>query len=510
MSDTSRPEPVPPETQQSDLNREIEHLRAEMAELRSTMDQSRELIDVAHRTRELMESAALPVVPQVSTPTTQTTATETPNPVSLRSMAPTVQGPSIGDRWDYAKQWMRTQASRPEWEPRHRWVWDVVAVLVILIIAGLCRYWNLATLPLGVQGDEAAAGLEARRIMDEGWIGIFSPAASGNPTAFFYLTVPTVWAFGNEVISVRLTSATIDMVTVFAFYVLLRRNFGYTTAVIGGLLMAVSAWHIHFSRIAFMNILWPMLVVLSLIAFCEGHRRGPRWWWAVSGGFMAAGIYAYNGHLLFLGIAGAWLLLYFFGWQALILGGILASLVLEPSNVTAVAAAAGAIIFVTSKPARNWSRWLDAGSFGAGFAIVFAAMANLMYTDPDRYFSRGRRVSIFNSDQWKELHSLTGKADFIGHRYIDFWRYLADHPNLDYIAGSGSAAIVPVTAVLLAIVGAVLGLTRRNHPLIHLAILTCVLMPFAPLTTIDFGLRRAMIMAPFLALLGGHRGRGAD
>jgi 4-amino-4-deoxy-L-arabinose transferase-like glycosyltransferase len=478
---------------------ELDALRIEVASLQASLAEAREVIALAERTRVLLEQQRGPIAdpPSHPSPPEQHAIPPDLNPEPEEAVSLSQSVPN----------WLRSQRRSGEWQPRPAWVWDALVIIIILTVAGLARYWHLDTNPLGMQGDEAAAGLEARRILDEGWIGVFSSAASGNPTAFFYLTVPTVYALGNEILSVRLTSATIDMVTVLAVYVLLRRNFGFGTALVGSFLMAVSAWHIQYSRIAFMNILWPMLVVLGLIAFGEAHRSGNRIWFFLCGAFFASGIYAYNGHLLYLFVLGAFMALYLFGWRGLLFGLAVGAFLVDRGNISAIATAAAALIFFTSASARNWRKWLDALSFGFGFTLVFAAMADFMLTQTDRYFGRGRRVSLFNTVEWKDLDSVREQGEFLADRYRDFWVYLAHHPNPDYIAGFGSAAIVPVTAVALAVIGAALGLIRRNHPLVILSIMTLFLMPLAAISatdvSTDFALRRGMIMAPFFALLGG-------
>src|SRR3569833_4235214 len=71
-------------------------------------------------------------------------------------------------------------APRGTWPAARRWGWvEVAAILSVLAIAVFLRAFELTTLPHGLHGDEAATGLEAQRILREGWIGLYSPLALG-------------------------------------------------------------------------------------------------------------------------------------------------------------------------------------------------------------------------------------------------------------------------------------------------------------------------------------------
>jgi 4-amino-4-deoxy-L-arabinose transferase-like glycosyltransferase len=102
---------------------------------------------------------------------------------------------------------------------------------------------------LGFQGDEATVGLEAHRIMEQGWIGVFTPASGGVPAGYYYLAVLPIRLLGDTILAVRLISAMADTLRVVCLYILLRRSFGWAKAVAGSLLLAVSGWHIQFARI---------------------------------------------------------------------------------------------------------------------------------------------------------------------------------------------------------------------------------------------------------------------
>src|SRR6476619_3923575 len=465
-----------PDGAADELTAEIRNLREEIAGLRAEVSRLNETL-TERDTAPARETGRRPAPGLI---------------VSVRSRT---------DRWQ-ARWTAYRQRFQQEWAPGGV-RWDVLSVGVILLLAGVLRFYHLTTIPLGFHGDEATAGLEAHRIMDHGWVGVFTPASGGNPTAFYYLMVIPVWLFGNTIFAIRVLSASIDVLTVLCLYILLRRNFGWGTEVVGSALLAVSGWHIQFARIAFMNILWPLTVIIGLIALGEAVRTGSKLWWAAAGGGMALGIYAYNGHFLYLGVvalAMAWILL---GWTAALAVGLIGLAYLAPSvwTVGVAAIGVGAAVFIVAT--RHRERLLPAAAFGAGFGIVIGPMARFILENTDVYFGRGKGVTVFRTEEWTALASHTAQLRFLGDRYVEFWNRLLLHPQLDGVAGNGSAGIVPITAVVLAGAGILLGIARRWHPLVLLATLTVLLAPFAAVASKDFAMRRAMIIAPFLAMLGG-------
>src|SRR3712207_6029897 len=66
--------------------------------------------------------------------------------------------------------------------------WEAATLAIVLGVALLLRVYQLSTLPSGLHGDEAVAGLEAQRILRDGYIGPYTPRALGFPAGPLYLT----------------------------------------------------------------------------------------------------------------------------------------------------------------------------------------------------------------------------------------------------------------------------------------------------------------------------------
>lgn len=113
--------------------------------------------------------------------------------------------------------------------------WAVVAASIAGAV--LLRVYRLGDLPPGLHGDEAAHGLEALRIGKEGWIGVWSPVALGQPAGPLYVFALFVnWA-PNEIWSVRLGAALLGIATLPVFFLFCRRLLNTRAALIGTVLL---------------------------------------------------------------------------------------------------------------------------------------------------------------------------------------------------------------------------------------------------------------------------------
>lgn len=461
------------------LRVELERLRNESTELRTALDRARD--ELAQVTRE----AAGAVLGGAEPSNSEQHAVPAINPVTRLIV------------------WLRSQSARTEWLPRRPLTADLIAITLILLIAIAARYYNLTSSPDGIQGDEAAVALEARHILNDGWIGYYSPAAAGTPTGYYILAAPFVAIWGDTILAVRLLSATLGTLTVLAFYVLLRRNLGLPSAVFGSLFLAVFGWHLIFSRISFLTISWPFVAILGLVFLFEG-MRSRRWeWWFLAGIILALGMYTYNGHSLFVLLLGSFIALSLFGWRASFVLGGAAALYLLPGPITAVAAVLGLLILLTAPQIRIRERLEAAAGFGVGFGIAFFPMGRWILDNQNTYLDRGRRMSLFRDERWTSLTGVTEKAEFLVVRYGDFWKRLTFEPRPDYVDTSGIVPIVPESMLYLAAVGAILALIVRNTPLTRLGLLVVLVMPIASMAFADLAVRRSLIMAPFLAMFCG-------
>jgi len=339
-------------------------------------------------------------------------------------------------------------------------------VLLITALAAALRFYNLSSLPLGMHGDEAVPGLEARRILHQGWIGPYSPLALGQPSGPLYFVAIAVWFFGNTIFAVRLVPALMGTLAVPALYLLLRRNLDRPTTLLGALLLAVMSWHLHFSRVGFPLAMWPLWVTLSAYLLMEAVRREDWRWWAVAGSGAGLGIYVYNAHHLFLTISGFFVCLH--------LGR------------------------ARTVPWNRRLAWLAA--FIAAVALLALPMILYAANPANGYFHHFQQFSIFTQPDWIRLDSIIDKIAFLAGRYIKYWDRLCWHPEVDFSDATGVTPLVPPLLLLLSGVGMGSGLILRRGPLIWLGLLMVLLMPLGSVVTVDGLARRTFALAPFLAM----------
>lgn len=164
-------------------------------------------------------------------------------------------------------------------------------VLGCLLVAAALRLPDLPTAPPGLHYDEAANVILAGDIAFRDYRPVFISSYTGKEVLFFYLAGGMMRLLGESVFALRLTSAFVGLLTVAAAYWLgrelgLRRE----VALIAMALLAVSFWHLIFSRLGFRVISQPLLQALTLACLLRGLRLG-QWRWLLPAG-------------LFLGLAG--------------------------------------------------------------------------------------------------------------------------------------------------------------------------------------------------------------
>ncbi|MBI2940171.1 MAG: glycosyltransferase family 39 protein [Chloroflexi bacterium] len=156
--------------------------------------------------------------------------------------------------------------------------WRVVEVLVLVGIIALTvwlRFPNLDAIPPEVHGDEAAVGLEARRVLRGQAPNIFWVGWYHIPYVSFAIPSVTMRLFGDDLFGFRLASAILGTVSVVLLYLIVRRLFGVRPAVVAAFLLGVSHWHIHFSRdgINYIQALFATLLVFYFLLRAFDTRR---------------------------------------------------------------------------------------------------------------------------------------------------------------------------------------------------------------------------------------------
>lgn len=110
------------------------------------------------------------------------------------------------------------------------------------------------------------------------------------------------WAtelFGRNLVGLRLTSAVIGTLTVGSTYLMVRTLFNRRLALITAVVLATFPLHVHFSRIAVINITDLLVATLSVAFLGRGLRGGRPLDYAVGGAALGMSQYFYEGGKIF-------------------------------------------------------------------------------------------------------------------------------------------------------------------------------------------------------------------
>lgn len=161
---------------------------------------------------------------------------------------------------------------------------DILLVLAIFIFAFALRGSYTDKYPTTFSGDEASAGLSAVDFITGKANNLFSMGWFSFPSLFYAIESFSIRLFGQTPQALRYFSALGGAATVAALYWLLRTMFNRTYAFFGSLLLAMSHYHIQFSRIGLQNIWDGFFTIVALAALWHGWKKGWR------GGFIICGL----------------------------------------------------------------------------------------------------------------------------------------------------------------------------------------------------------------------------
>jgi 4-amino-4-deoxy-L-arabinose transferase-like glycosyltransferase len=148
----------------------------------------------------------------------------------------------------------------------------------LLLVAAALRLPALNSAPPGLQFDETYNAWDALRVV-EGARPVFLPANAGREPLYTYWQALFVALWGPTSIALRLASALPGIATVLLLYGFVRLLFpreGRELAGLAALCLALSYWHLHFSRYGIRSILIPFWEIPTFAALWLGLRTGDR------------------------------------------------------------------------------------------------------------------------------------------------------------------------------------------------------------------------------------------
>lgn len=191
-------------------------------------------------------------------------------------------------------------------------------LLAILLLAAFLRLYKISEVPPGVNRDEASIGYTAYSLLQTGkdeygrpFPLSFQSFGDWKLPLYIYTTVPFVKFFGLNELAVRLPSALAGITTVFLTYFLLQELFksnkfsfgiwhlSFGIAEVASLLLAISPWHIHLSRVESESNVAVLFVVAAAVLFLKGINTKRSLLIALSLPLFALTYYTYHGNHVF-------------------------------------------------------------------------------------------------------------------------------------------------------------------------------------------------------------------
>ena len=215
-----------------------------------------------------------------------------------------------------------TQNAELETHVAEQWLKQAEPLLLvlILILATGFRFYDLPRLPPGLWFDEALDGLNALSILHDDPVRIYfdnreffgGGTQNAEEPMYHYLLAVAIAILGPTALAIRATSAVIGVVTVGAFYGMVRTIWGRGMALLAATILAVFRWHFHFSRVGFRTILVPLFACLFFALWWRGFEKRKRSNLILAGVFLGLGFYTYPAFQL---LVPAWVCLVF--WRML-------------------------------------------------------------------------------------------------------------------------------------------------------------------------------------------------
>src|SRR3989344_5251826 len=161
-------------------------------------------------------------------------------------------------------------------------------LIAALLLAAFLRLYRLDSLPVSLFGDEIDVGFHSLSLWQTGksYTGQFLPTyissvAESRAPLLMYVTAPFVGILGTSNFVVRLAPALFGILGVLVLFYLVKVSFAKEkrAALIAGLsslFLAVSFWHLHYSRAAFESSLLLFLLILGFTGVIGYLSTGER------------------------------------------------------------------------------------------------------------------------------------------------------------------------------------------------------------------------------------------
>lgn len=183
-----------------------------------------------------------------------------------------------------------------------------VILILIILFATFLRFYSLSSNPPGLYWDEVIFGYDAYSIIktahdhNGNFLPLFFESyGDWKLPVYHYLLVPSILVFGLNEFAVRFPSASFGVLTIIVFFYLLKKlTANINLALLASFFLAISPWHIQFSRGGFESTAGLFLALtgtyLLIIAIHLKNSLAA----TASGIFFVFSMYSYHAYRIFI------------------------------------------------------------------------------------------------------------------------------------------------------------------------------------------------------------------
>jgi 4-amino-4-deoxy-L-arabinose transferase-like glycosyltransferase len=193
----------------------------------------------------------------------------------------------------------------------------------IFLLALVLRFWNIGTYPEAVDEDEMALGYYGYTLFKNGtdeygnkFPIYFESAGDFKYGLYSYFAAVPVGLFGLNAVTTRSIAAIAGALSVIAIYYLAKEIFDKEKyALASAFVLAVAPTHIHFSRVAYNNVLGALFGTLSILFLIRWLRKATSKRLLLLSLFFILSIFSYQAYRIFM--PSSFFLIFLIFWRKL-------------------------------------------------------------------------------------------------------------------------------------------------------------------------------------------------
>ena len=192
-----------------------------------------------------------------------------------------------------------------------------IYLIAIILLAFILRFWQIGQYPAGFNADEASYAYNAYSLIQTGkdefgttWPVHFKSFADYKPGGTAYLMIPFIKFLGLNEMAARLPSLLAGVFSVLLIFLLVQELFSSCyLSLVASLFLAISPWHIHFSRGAWETNLGTTFMLLGIWLFFRGLKNPKYFAFCVLN--FAFSIYTYHTPRVVIPLLGLFLIIFY-------------------------------------------------------------------------------------------------------------------------------------------------------------------------------------------------------